>query len=104
MSRHLYDLEKLMDTDYGKAALEDTALYQAIVEHRRKFYHLGYVNYDLDYPAAIKFVPEGETLDAYRRDYNDNMANGYIYGEAMALDALMERIKLLQQRFRDIEL
>ena len=53
MSRHLYDLEKLMDTNYGKAALEDTALYQAIVEHRRKFYHLGYVNYDLDYPAAI---------------------------------------------------
>lgn len=27
MSRHLYDLEKLMDTNYGKAALEDTALY-----------------------------------------------------------------------------
>ena len=63
---------------------------------------LGYVNYDLDYPAAIKFVPEGETLDVYRRDYNDNMVNGYIYGEAMAFDALMERIKLLQQRFRDI--
>lgn len=40
MSRHLYDLEKLMDTNYGKAALEDTALYQAIVEHRRKFYQL----------------------------------------------------------------
>lgn len=103
MSRHLYDLEKLMNTDYGKAALEDTALYRAIVEHRRKFYHLGYVNYDLDYPAAIKFVPEGETLDAYRRDYNDNMVNGYIYGEAMTFDALMERIKLLQQRFRNIE-
>lgn len=91
-----------MDTNYGKTALEDTALYQAIVEHRRKFYHLSYVNYDLDYPAAIKFVPEGETLDAYRRDYNDNMVNGYIYGEAMAFDALMKRIKLLQQRFRDI--
>lgn len=104
MSRHLYDLEKLMDTDYGKAALEDTALYRAIVEHRRKFYHLGYVNYDLDYPTAIKFVPDGETLDAYRRDYNDNMVNGYIYGEAMAFDALIERIKLLQQRFRSIEL
>ena len=66
--------------------------------------HLGYVNYDLDYPAAIKFAPEGETLDAYRRDYNDNMVNGYISGEAVAFDALMERIKLLQQRFRDIDL
>ena len=104
MSRHLYDLEKLMDTDYGKAALQDVDLYRAIVEHRRKFYHLGYVNYDLDYPASITFMPEGETLDAYRRDYNDNMVNGYIYGEAMAFDALIERIKLLQQRFRAIAL
>jgi len=104
MSRHLYDLEKLMDTDYGKAALQDVDLYRAIVEHRRKFYHLGYVNYDLDYPASITFMPEGETLDAYRRDYNDNMVNGYIYGEAMSFDALIERIKLLQQRFRAIEL
>lgn len=34
MSRHLYDLEKLMDTNYGKAALEDTALYQAIVDSK----------------------------------------------------------------------
>ena len=47
-------------------------------------------------------MPEGETLDAYRRDYNDNMVDGNIYGEAMAFNALMERIKLLQQRFRDI--
>lgn len=47
---------------------------------------------------------ERETLDAYRRDYNDNMVNGYIYGKAMAFDTLMERIKLLQQRFRGIRL
>ena len=26
MSRHLYDLEKLMDTNYGKAALADMLL------------------------------------------------------------------------------
>lgn len=34
MIRHIYDLEKLMDTNYGKAAMEDTALYQAIVDSK----------------------------------------------------------------------
>ena len=104
MSRHLYDLEKLMDTDYGKAALQDVDLYRAIVEHRRKFYHLGYVNYDLDYPSVIDFVPKGKTREAFRRDYNDNMVNGYIYGTAIPFDALIRRIEELQSRFRHIVL
>lgn len=103
MSRHLYDLEKLMDTDYGKAALEDADLYRAIVEHRRKFYHIGYVNYDLDYPAFINFLPKDTVLEAYRRDYNDNMVNGYIYGDAISFDELIRRMEELQSRFRRIK-
>jgi hypothetical protein len=35
-SRHLYDVEKLMDTEYATAALGNKALYQTIVEHRAK--------------------------------------------------------------------
>lgn len=55
MSRHLYDLEKLMDTEYGREALADRTLYDAIVEHRRAYYALKYVNYDLHAPATINF-------------------------------------------------
>ena len=102
MSRHLYDIEKIMDTDYGMEALTDPSLYKAIVEHRRKFYHLGYVDYDLDYPDKIDFVPVGETLEAFRRDYNDNMVNGYIYGEAIDFDKVMRRITDLRERFRNM--
>lgn len=46
-----------MNTNYGKAALEDIALYQAVVAHRRNYYLLGYAYYDFDYPVAIKLVP-----------------------------------------------
>ena len=104
MSRHLYDLERLMDTDYVKAALKDTELYKSIVEHRRKFYHLRYVNYDLDYPESIRFVPEGDILNAFKRDYNNNMVNGYIYGNAITFETLIDRLRILQQRFRKITL
>lgn len=40
MSRHLYDLEKLMDTEYGKDALSNRKLYDAIVEHRKTYYEV----------------------------------------------------------------
>lgn len=102
MSRHLYDLEKIMDTEYGIEALRDTTLYSSIVEHRRKFYHLGYVNYNLNYPDAICFTPQGEYLNAYRKDYNENMIDGYIYGEAISFDELLSRITTLNERFRQI--
>lgn len=102
MSRHLYDLERLMDTEYGREALKDGKLYRDIVEHRRKFYHVGYADYDRDYPGEIDFVPRGEILEAFRRDYNDNMVNGYIYGEAMPFERMIERIEELHGRFRNI--
>ena len=86
----------------GASGCSSDDLYRAIVEHRRKFYHLGYVNYDLDYPPVIDFVPKGKTLEAFRRDYNDNMVNGYIYGSAMPFDALISRIEELQTRFRRV--
>jgi hypothetical protein len=93
-----------MDTDFGKAALEDAELYKAIVHHREKFYHLGYVDYSLDYPNTISFVPSDDVLKAYRTDYDDNMIGGYIYGEAISFDDLMARMAELQCRFRSIEL
>src|SRR5690606_16667145 len=34
LSRHLYDLEKLMDTEHGINALKNTELYNNIVTHR----------------------------------------------------------------------
>jgi hypothetical protein len=37
MSRHLYDLHRLMDTDYGINAIKDKVLFETIASHRRKF-------------------------------------------------------------------
>lgn len=35
MSRHLYDLERLMDTAFAEVALSDMELYQEIIAHRQ---------------------------------------------------------------------
>ena len=102
MSRHLYDLDRLMDTEFAQKALNDGKLYKAIVEHRRRFYHLGYVDYDKDYPAKIDFIPQNEVMNAYRLDYESNMADGYIYGKAKSFDELMNRMEKLLIDFRRI--
>lgn len=90
-----------MQTPYGEMALKDTALYHEIVEHRRKFYHVGYVDYDKELPANIQIVPNEELMPSYEADYNE-MKESFIYGDPLDFEELMEKIKILQERFRII--
>lgn len=101
MSRHFYDLEKLSHTDYMNMALSDSNLYYDIVEHRKKFYHVGYVNYDKELPETITIVPREELVSKYEEDYND-MRSSFIYGEALEFSDLLKFLKTLQERFRKI--
>ena len=101
MSRHLYDLERLMYTPFASLALEDMPLYHEIIEHRRRFYHVSGVNYDLNRPESISFCPAGEILDKMRADY-EAMMSTMIYGDKLPFDALIARLEKLQSRFNNI--
>lgn len=102
MSRHLYDLEKLMDTEYGREALADCTLYNAIVEHRRAYYALKYVNYDLHAPATINFMIPEQVMESWKADYAD-MRNFFIYGQSLEFEKLMQKIAELQDRVRNVD-
>ncbi len=44
-------------------------------------------------------MPSDVLMDAYRMDYEE-MCGSFIYGEALKFEALMERMKELEGRFR----
>lgn len=102
MSRHLYDLEKLMDTPFAKDALQNKELYLSIIAHRKQFYHVGGVNYEKNLPQRINFIPHGELDTQYRSDYEDMLAT-YIYDRTNAptYEELIQRIQILIERFRN---
>ena len=102
MSRHLYDIEKLQDTSWATDALADAVLYTTIVEHRKRFYHVGGVDYTTDMPQCINFIPQGEMAERYSADYAD-MLRTYIYDKKSALpyEQLTARLAELLQRFRN---
>ena len=99
MSRHLYDLEKLMDTEFGIQALEDKQLYDDIIEHRRTFYALKYADYDKLKRDTIDFYPPSSVLNEWRNDY-EQMTHDFIYGDHLSFEDLLDRIKVLRDRFR----
>jgi hypothetical protein len=101
-SRHLYDLEKIMDTEHGKEALKDIKLYNSIVKHREKFAHLSGVDYASHGPEKIDFIPPEEVIGEWESDYKV-MQENMIYGESLAFPNLIKRLVILRDRFREIK-
>ena len=102
ITRHIYDLEKMMDTDYAKNALNNTDLYNVIVEHRRTLTAMKEVDYSTHIPEKINFVPPMFVMESWRKDYEKMQS--MIYGESLSFDKLMDRIRELNERFRKIKM
>jgi hypothetical protein len=98
MSRHLYDLEKLMDSEYCKDALKDNNLYNEIISHRRMFTSVANVDYATHQPSSINFTPPESVLKEWERDYFA-MQENMIYGKSLSFQELIGRIRELNKRF-----
>jgi predicted nucleotidyltransferase component of viral defense system len=100
-SRHLYDLEKLMDTEFGKKALTDKNLYQHIVEHRRTITPLRGIDYANHAPDKVNPIPPESMIAAWKKDY-EQMQQSMIYRESLAFEKLIERIAELKNRINKL--
>tara|TARA_R110002094_G_scaffold12700_1_gene22815 strand:- start:406 stop:1413 length:1008 start_codon:yes stop_codon:yes gene_type:complete len=101
LSRHLYDLEKLMDTEHGIEALKNTELYNNIITHREKFNPIRGIDYVNHIPNKIKIIPPDAIIKSYEKDY-EAMTDFMIYGESLTFGKLIERISELQTRINRI--
>jgi len=104
MTRHLYDLEKMMDSPFAESALKNTALYKTIVGHRQKFSNIQDIDYQTHYPAQIQICPPERLLNSWRADY-ENLCESFIYEKSKkTFDELINRILDLTNRIREINL
>ncbi|WP_085536388.1 nucleotidyl transferase AbiEii/AbiGii toxin family protein [Massilibacteroides vaginae] len=104
MSRHLYDLEKMMDSSFAQSALENIDLYKAVVNHRQKFNNLKEIDYATHTPALIQISPPDHLIGSWRKDY-ENMKESFIYDEnKKSFDTIIERMDELISRIRKIDL
>jgi len=104
MSRHLYDLEKIMDTPFAKSALENTDLYETIISHRKKFNNIQGIDYKTHYPTAIQICPPKNLINSWKDDY-ERLRESFIYDETKkTFEELIERMLELTNRIRKIKL
>lgn len=97
-SRHLYDLERMMDHDFAKQAMSDNALWESIIHHRAVFTSMKDVDYSVDFRKNLVICPPAHVLPAWEEDYQQ-MCETMIFGEKLPFNKLLERIKELEDRF-----
>jgi hypothetical protein len=88
MSRHLYDIGRMLNTGIDKDALTDTQLYATLVKHREQYIRISWMDYTTLTTSAINFIPPSEAIEAYKKDY-EVMKEQMIYGEAERFDDLI---------------
>ncbi len=98
MSRHLYDLERLMDSRYCGNVLENRELYLDIIKHREQFTSIAGVDYTTHKPETICFLPPPEVLKNWEKDYL-LMQENMIYGLSLSFNELIDRIRELNNKF-----
>lgn len=102
MSRHLYDLARMLNTPIAENAIKDKELYQSIIAHRRIFIAMKNFDYDTLMPETINIVPPEIIISQWEEDYNKMQT--MIYGEYLPFSKMIDKIKQLNERINKIDL
>lgn len=97
MSRHLYDVFRIMKTKIAEEALSDDRLYNSVIEYRRKFIGLKGFDYDTLKKDLLNIIPTGETRAKWEIDYKNTVAN-MIMGEAPSFEDVIIALEYLNNR------
>lgn len=96
VSRHYYDLHRLLDSAIAEPALNDLALGQDCVRHARMFFNRSTFDLDSAKPGSFALLPYDGMVNALRSDYE--RMSGMIFGEVPDFDQVMESISRLEKR------
>lgn len=102
ITRHMYDVVKMMDKPFAIEGMTNKKMYEDIVAHRKQFTAWSGLDYATHSPHSITFVPPDNIIAMLRDDYKQ-MQMGFIYADAPSFDDIIKRMKELQDRFRKLE-
>lgn len=100
-SRHLYDIEKMMDKDFALLAVHDDQLWTSINHHRAFFSSIKGIDYSHDLRKEICLTPPNEVLALWEEDYGYMQRHMIYDGKTLPFRELLQRMKELERRFHE---
>lgn len=102
LSRHLYDVEAMMDTKHGTEALADQQLYTDIIYHRKHLTKVSGIDYKNHMPGFINLIPPEQSIKEWESDYK-SMQESMIYGDTLPFKELIGRMNELMGRINQLK-
>jgi hypothetical protein len=100
MSRHYYDVHRLLGAPVGEKACTDNALIEDCVRHARMFFHRAKTGLNTAERGSFRLSPTEPMLDLLRRDY-EAMAV-MIFGEVPSFETVLESVARAEERLNAI--
>lgn len=97
-SRHLYDIESMMDHSFAITAVHDSELWENIRHHRSIFTPIKGINYNDDIRNNLRLTPPSHYLSVWKDDYTA-MQEQMVHGKSLTFEELLSRMEELQTRF-----
>lgn len=101
MTRHLYDISRLMDTEYVEEAIKNKELYNTIILHRSKLTKVSWVDYTTLSHKTLNFIPPTNVIAEYKKDYTA-MKESMFYGETETFENLIKKLEKLNDRINNV--
>jgi hypothetical protein len=102
LSRHLYDIERIMNSGYEKKAFAAPDLYLEIVRHRSRITRINGMDYSKHAPRYINPIPPEIIMKSWEADYKI-MQEQMIYGDSLPFEELIEKIKSLKMKINALD-
>ncbi|WP_282638650.1 nucleotidyl transferase AbiEii/AbiGii toxin family protein [Sphingobacterium thalpophilum] len=100
LTRHLYDLDKIMKAEYGEMAIADDELFNTIVEHRKTVTPLRGMDYSNHVKGKLSIIPPEAVMEKWEADYK-TMQENMIIGESLNWDELLGAIREIEVLFNN---
>ncbi len=96
VTRHYYDLHRLLQSDAGARAVADLTLGADCVTHARMFFNSPDLDLASAEPGRFALTPTSAMLEPLARDYG--LMGGMIFGEVPPFETVMQSMAQLQQQ------
>ena len=100
LSRHYYDLSRLIQSEFGQKATQDLDLLRRVVEHKKVFFRSGWAHYEKARKGHLCLLPTQNRLKPLESDY-DKMQEMF-FAERPAFKEILRIIGEWEHRFNQL--
>jgi predicted nucleotidyltransferase component of viral defense system len=100
MSRHLYDIVKIYQSEHKKK-IYDLALIESIIKHRERFNGMRGVDYNSLFPPNLNPIPPNKLIKAWKHDYK-TMQTSMIPDESPSFSEILRIVMQATKEYNEL--